>query len=546
MRKLNAITLLTLICCLVAQITWSAPKNIFFFIGDGMGFEQVKAAGMYANGEEGTLPFEAFPFQAEATTYSANNPVTDSAAAGTALATGFKVNNGVISMAYPGDGSELYTLLEYFKDRGKSTGLVTTTYMSHATPAAFGAHEPSRNNLPEIVTDYLYQTRPNVLYGGANEMSVSSATTAGYTVVTNRAEMQALDTETETMVSGQFGSTHLPYEWDYSTGTDTGYDTLPHLSEMTASALAILDNDSDGFFLMVEGGRIDHAGHDNETERNVCETVEFSNAVQVAIDWAQGRSDTLIIVTADHETGGLTVLQNNGQGNFPSVSWDTTGHTAANVPVYAWGVNAGLVSGVMDNTDLFGVATTAYYVKGYVRDSSGTGIGGVTMRLSGDTSRTVITEVNGYYEFSNLAFGNYTLTPSKSGWRFSPLNYAYSSLNEDKDSQNFTMLYSPMPKDRVYAYPNPTRKDKITIRFSVFYLNPEMEILIYNIAGELVRKIPDGDISKVNGPIYEYDWDTRNDARNRVASGIYLYLVKAKDKSTGGNTNVVKKLAIIR
>lgn len=399
----------------------------------------------------------------------------------------------------------------------------------------------------EIVTDYLYQTRPNVLYGGAKWISVSSATTAGYTVVTDRASMQALDTETVTMVSGQFGSTHLPYEWDYSTGTDTGYDTLPHLSEMTASALAILDNDSDGFFLMVEGGRIDHAGHaPNNIERNVYETVEFSNAVQVAIDWGQGRSDTLIIVTADHETGGLTVLQNNGQGNFPSVDWGSTGHTAANVPVYAWGVNAGLVSGVMDNTDLFGVATTAYYVKGYVRDSSGTGIGGVTMRLSGDTSRTVITEVNGYYEFSNLAFGNYTLTPSKSGWRFSPSNYAYSPLNKDKDNQNFTMLYSPMPKDTVYAYPNPTRKDKITIRFSVFYLNPEMEILIYNIAGELVRKIPDGDISKVNGPIYEYDWDTRNDARNRVASGIYLYLVKAKDKSTGGNTNVVKKLAIIR
>lgn len=541
MRKLNAIMLLILIFCLVAQITWSAPKNVFFFIGDGMGFEQVKAAGMYANGEEGTLPFEAFPFQAEATTYSANDPVTDSAAAGTALATGFKVDNGVISMAYPGDNSELYTLLEYFKDRGKSMGLVTTTYMTHATPAAFGAHEPSRDNLPEIVTDYLYQTRPNVLYGGANEMSVSSATTAGYTVVTNRAEMQALDTETVTMVSGQFGSSHLPYEYD-------GLGSLPHLSEMTASALAILDNDSDGFFLMVEGGKIDHAGHSNLLEHNVYETVEFSNAVQVAINWAQGRSDTLIIITADHETGGLTVLENNGQRFFPTVSWDTTGHTAANVPVYAWGVNAQQVSGVMDNTDLFAVATAdiAYYIRGYVRDSGGTGIGGVTMTLSGDTSMTVITEANGSYEFSNLSLENYTLTPSKSGQHFNPLNYTYSPLNEDKDNQNFTMLYSPMPKNKVYAYPNPTRKDKITIRFSVFYLNPEMEILIYNIAGELVRKVPDEDISKVNGPIYEYDWDTRNDARNRVASGIYLYLVKAKDKSTGENTNVVKKLAIIR
>jgi len=133
MRKLNAIMLLILIFCLVAQITWSAPKNVFFFIGDGMGFEQVKAAGMYANGEEGTLPFEAFPCQAEMTTYSANSSVTDSAAAGTALATRFKVDNEVISMAYPGNGKELETLLEYFKDKEKSTGLVTTTYMSHAS-----------------------------------------------------------------------------------------------------------------------------------------------------------------------------------------------------------------------------------------------------------------------------------------------------------------------------------------------------------------------------------------------------------------------------
>lgn len=540
MRKLNAIKLLILICCLAVRITWSAPKNVFFFIGDGMGLEQVKAAGMYAYGEAGTLSFQAFPYQAEMTTYSANNPVTDSAAAGTALATGFKVNNGVISMAYPGDSSELYTLLEYFKDKGKSTGLVTTTYMTHATPAAFGAHEPSRNNLPEIATDYLNQTRPNILYGGgANGMSPASAAAAGYTVVTDRASMQALDTETVTMVSGQFGSTHLPYEYD-------GLGSLPHLSEMTASALAILDNDLDGFFLMVEGGKIDHAGHSNNIERNVFETIEFSNAVQVAIDWTQGRSDTLIIVTADHETGGLTVLQNNGQGNFPTVSWGSGGHTAANVPVYAWGVNAGLVPREMDNTDLFEVATTAYYIRGYVRDSGGTGMGGVTIRLSGDTSETTVTETNGSYEFSNLSFGNYTLSASKSDCYFSPLNYTYSPLNKEKDNQNFTMLYSPMPRSEVYAYPNPARKDKITIHFSVLYSNPEMEILIYNIAGELVRKISDEDISKVNGTVYEYDWNTRNDARNRVASGIYLYFVKARDNSNGENASVVKKLAIIR
>lgn len=334
------------------------PKNVIFLIGDGMGFEQASAAGMYANGLPGTLGFEGFPYQAEVTTYSADSSVTDSAAAGTAIATGFKVNNGVVSTAIPGDGSELQTLLEYSRDQGKRTGLVTTTYMTHATPATFGAHEPSRNNYSQIAGDYLNQTRPNVLFGGgANGLSLSSAEAAGYTVVTDRDSMQALDTNGETMVSGQFGTSHFPYEWNYYNGTDDGYDTLPHLSEMTTTALDILDNDPDGFFLMVEGGRIDHACHNNQLRRAVFETLEFDNSVQAVFDWAAGRDDTLVLVTADHETGGLTVLENNGQGEFPTVSWSTTGHTGANVPIYAWGINAEMVYDVLDNTDLFHIAT---------------------------------------------------------------------------------------------------------------------------------------------------------------------------------------------
>jgi alkaline phosphatase len=261
-------------------------------------------------------------------------------------------------MEIPGDSSELYTLLEYFRDNGKRTGLVTTTYMTHATPAAFGAHEPSRNNKEEIADDYFQQTRPNILFGGGeNGMSEIVAGVSGYTVVLDYSGMQGLDTDIETMVSGQFGSYHLPYEYDYFIGTSSGYDTLPHLSEMTVTALDILDNDPDGFFLMVEGGRIDHAGHSNKLEQNIFETLEFENTVQAVVDWAQGRSDTLILVTADHETGGLSVLQNNGQGSFPDVSWSTTGHTGVNIPAYAWGVNADMVYGIMDNTVLFSVAT---------------------------------------------------------------------------------------------------------------------------------------------------------------------------------------------
>ncbi|MEE8308111.1 MAG: alkaline phosphatase, partial [Gammaproteobacteria bacterium] len=124
---------------------------------------------------------------------------------------------------------------------------------------------------------------------------------------------------------------------------------------MTATALSILDNDPDGFFLMVEGGRIDHAGHGNDIQRNVLETVEFANTVQVAMDWAAGRTDTLILVSADHETGGLTVLENNGFGALPTVEWSSGSHTGVNVPVYGWGVNAKMISGVMDNTEMFAV-----------------------------------------------------------------------------------------------------------------------------------------------------------------------------------------------
>jgi alkaline phosphatase len=347
----SGVLLITALACAAAASAVSAqPKNVIFMIGDGMGPVQVEAAEMFAGAP---MSFEAMPYQGQVTTYAANNAVTDSAAAATAMATSHKVNNGVISLALPGDGSELYTLLEHYQSLGRDTGLVTTTYMTHATPAAFGAHETSRNNNNQIASDYLNQTKPNVLFGGgANGMSVGAAQLAGYNVVTDAAGMLALNTNTETFVSGQFGSTHLPYEAD-------GLGTLPHLSQMTTTALDILDNDPDGFFLMVEGGRIDHAGHSNHIERNIGETIEFSNTVQSVLDWAAGRDDTLVIVTADHETGGLSILADNGPGALPTVSWSTTGHTAVNIPVYAFGANANRVKTVMNNTDFFDLVTVA-------------------------------------------------------------------------------------------------------------------------------------------------------------------------------------------
>jgi len=332
----------------------AAQNNIILFIGDGMGFEHVRAAGMYSTGLPGSLCFEAFPGKSAMTTFSADNAITDSAASGTAIATGRKVNNGTLGLAIPGDGKPLPTVLEILKKQGKSVGLVTTTYITHATPAAFAAHQPSRANAAEIAADYLDDTLPNVLFGGGGMgMTPKLARQHGYRVIQDANEFSQLDTDTVSMVSGQFGQGHMPYEFD-------GLGNLPHLSQMTETALKVLDNNPKGFFLMVEGGRIDHAGHANDLARDIFEAIEFAHAVQTALDWASNHPDTLIIVTADHETGGLQITKNNGKGQLPDAAWQTDYHTSAKVPVYVWGSNAEqIASAIQDNTDIFTQILTA-------------------------------------------------------------------------------------------------------------------------------------------------------------------------------------------
>ncbi|MFW6145884.1 MAG: alkaline phosphatase [Planctomycetota bacterium] len=346
-----------------ATVEPQGPRCVIVMIGDGMGFEQVKAASLYAYGREGALAMQQMPHQGEMTTYPAPGPdhVTGSAAAGTALATGRKANNGVVSLAIPGDGQPLTTALELHARWGHMTGLVSTTTMCHATPAAFGAHAPKRSMYNEIAECYLNDTRPNVLFGGVSGtrdgkpvgMAVDKARAAGYTVLRDRLDLLNAPVRPDVHFSGQFGRGHMPYMYDLFAGTAAGAERLPTLSEMTAKALAVLSTDPDGLFLMVEGGRIDHAGHGNHLERNIFETLEFDRAVETVLRWADGRDDVLVIVTADHECGGLTVTADRGIGRMPEVTWSTKGHTGVPVPIFAQGPGAEAVVGTLDNTDVF-------------------------------------------------------------------------------------------------------------------------------------------------------------------------------------------------
>ena len=335
----------------------TTAQYVIIFQGDGMALQHVRAGGMFANGAAGTLSFEAFPYQTTMTHNNASGGTTNSAASATAMATGVKVNNGVISVQLPGNGSELPTLLEIYKAQGKSTGLVTASYLTDASPAAYGAHEVSRNNTGNIANDYLTQTQPNILLGGGgNGFNTTTAAGQGYTVVADRNALLALNTETQTRVAGGFGSGLIPAD-----GTPGRSSALPTLPEMTQQALAVLDNDPEGFFVFIEHEGTDEYSHANDTAGMVRSAAELSTAVQTAVDWVDDPgnsatwSNTVIVVLADHETGGLTVTETNPQvGVVPAVNWTTTGHTQTVVPVYARGAGAEQITGApIDNTAIF-------------------------------------------------------------------------------------------------------------------------------------------------------------------------------------------------
>lgn len=300
-------------------------KNIILLIGDGMGFSYTTGLRYFNHdsrlGLMNPTLFDQY-FVGTQSTYSldAKSNITDSAAAGTALATGYKTYNGALGLNI--EKQTVPSILEYAKFRGKSTGLVGTSQINHATLAAFATHHESREKYNEIADDYLDERingkhKIDVMLGGGtsyfsrNDRNlVEEFIKNGFGYVTNSIELLADRNE---KLLGLFAPMELPKHIDrYST-------TVPSLSQMTNAALKRLQQNQNGFFLLVEGSQIDWAGHDNDIVGAMSELKDFEAAFNVAIQFALNREDTIVVATADHSTGGMSIDRNGNYKWNPSV-----------------------------------------------------------------------------------------------------------------------------------------------------------------------------------------------------------------------------------
>lgn len=331
---LLALALMMLLAnCALAQD--AAPKYVFMFIGDGMGNPQVTATQYYLGAVENpdaTLPtpaqlsFTQFEALGLVTTYDASSFCPDSASTATSMASGEKTLSGVIN--YNIDKTESFKLItEYAKEAGKKVGVISSVSLDQATPAAYYAKSPSRNEYYDIAVQGVTGTTLDYLAGGSflkpdgdgtQENILALAQENGFKLANTNEDIRTLDASAGRVLAIEpniADSRSMNYEIDRIRMEAEGQDVLA-LAEYVQSGINVLDNEN-GFFMMCEGGKIDWSGHANDAATSIHETIAFSDAVQVAVDFAAEHPDeTLIIVTADHETGGMTI-------GFATTAYDT-------------------------------------------------------------------------------------------------------------------------------------------------------------------------------------------------------------------------------
>lgn len=338
-RYIYIIFVLLLASELLAQ---KKPRNIILLIGDGMGIAQLYAAQI-TNGN--SLNMISFPYTGLMTTNAANNFITDSGAAGTALATGQKTNNGMIGMN--ADSVAIPSITNIMKSLGKATGIVTTCNLTHATPASFMAHQINRNMYDEIAIDIVNSDVDIMIGGGRKNFEnrsdkrglSSELNSKGYTLVYS---LENLLQQKSTKIVGLLFEDHPP--------------AMPERGNLlpisTKFAIERLNENKNGFFIMIEGSQIDWAGHGKNEKSIILETIDFDKAVGVALEFAKKDKNTLVIVTADHETGGLSLLDGNIESQSVVLNFSKGNHTALPVPVFAYGPGSEIFTGYYDNTDI--------------------------------------------------------------------------------------------------------------------------------------------------------------------------------------------------
>jgi len=339
----------------VAKPEAKKAKNIILLVGDGMGITQI-SAGLYSNGNY--LNLERFKHIGLHKNYSSDALITDSAAGATAFACGKKTYNGAIGV--DADTNAIETILEEAEAKGLKTGLVATSTIDHATPASFIAHNKSRKNYEEIALDFL-NTDSEIFIGGGlksferremDDRNLSDELRAkGYTV------MSFVDKEIDEI--DMTGIEKLMYYTADGSPlmVSQGRDYLKPASDLAINHLN-KDNE-DGFFLMIEGSQIDWGGHANDANWIITEMIEFDKMIGAVLDFAERDGNTLVVVTADHETGGFAIQKESKMDSL-ATAFTTDYHTGDIIPVFAYGPGAEMFGGIYENTAIYYKMREAY------------------------------------------------------------------------------------------------------------------------------------------------------------------------------------------
>ncbi|MGD8778919.1 MAG: alkaline phosphatase [Ignavibacteria bacterium] len=323
----------------------SKPKNIIFLIGDGMGVNYVTASVLNMENDA----FKRFKNIGLSVTCSADALVTDSAAGATALACGYKSYNGAISVDM--DKQQLQTIMEYLQTKNYATGIVVTCQVTHATPACFVSHVESRGMEFEIAEQISTSNIDIAIGGGTNfflpegnggkrtddKNIVEEMKSKGYQYIDDPELLKSYDGSQKLLA--------LLAPAGIERGTDRNYT----LGQMTEAALKRLSQNENGFFLMVEGSQIDWSGHANDYKYCESEMKDFNTAVHAALDFAEKDGNTLVVVTADHETGGLAITGGEKDRSSLEIEYVSGNHTAMMVGIYSYGPGSEKFTGIMEN-----------------------------------------------------------------------------------------------------------------------------------------------------------------------------------------------------